>query len=190
IKICKKHNIKVSLTTNNLFKKNLSYLFSMGIITEVLVHVIPKAELSKNQIKLFEANLKFLSNQNIILSLKYNILPNSISHMQLFNLCDKYNIKNISSGITYPGPCQTNEFLKLRGAHSVLNNLIKFLREAKSRGLSLDLDIFLPLCIPTKEQIYFLKSRYKYLKGRCCFDDNGDFNPPISVNPDLSANVC
>lgn len=134
--------------------------------------------------KRIETNLFALAGRRGV-SLSFNIFSKNPQYQYLFELTTKYNIRRVRLSFSLPVLDTHNTRLDLEEYGDMADFIIAFTRQCAFRGVEVQLDNAVPLCIFSNAQAGEL-----LLKGILDLNRNARCRPIIDIGPDLSVWPC
>jgi hypothetical protein len=184
-RLLKREQLRVYLATHNVFERPLEAADS-DVLERVSVHLWHRREYSPRLWDRFRRNLEMWCAKGISVSVRYNLLDPGYRPKELFEVCDQFDIRQISIALAFPTP--RGEGVPEEHFELFAPLLVDLCQEAQRREMSIRLAKPLPRCAFSEEQARVMK-RGKMLSTVCSIHHHrGTQN--VMVNPDLSTFAC
>ncbi|UCG59878.1 MAG: radical SAM protein [Phycisphaerales bacterium] len=131
-----------------------------------------------------ENNLNTLAGRKGV-SLSFNIFEKEPKYEYIFDLTTTYEIRRIRLSFSLPVIGEDNAHLDIHEYDEMATFIMDFVRRAEDRGVGVQLDNAIPLCMFTYEQVGEL-----ILKGVLDLTRNARCRPIIDIGPDLTVWCC
>ena len=169
----------VTLLTNGLFKDKSIHNFDAFVINCNLPE-----DYSEEEIALFNSNIEKIKDQTSNIVLRHNILNYETPCDFVIELCNKFDIKNISYSITTPNSSKSNIFTKLNNKEKIKHNIISFVKDCIKNGIKPRMSRPLPFCLFNNQERRFML-KHGGLIGTCSPTEG-----VYVINPDMSVYPC
>lgn len=169
----------VTLLTNGLFKEKPTNNISAFVVNCNLPETYTKDELN-----VLELNIKKMRDKSSDIVLRHNILDYMTPYGFIINLCNKYNIKNISYSIATPNSSKSNKFTKLNNLDKLKQNIISFVETCNENGIKVKMSRPVPFCLFNNPEREFMQKRGGLI-GTCSPTEG-----VYVINPDMSVYPC
>jgi len=183
IQLLKERNIKATIFSNFVFNPKKLELFDKAVVNGFVGTYNPKDWYKKSEYELVESNIDELKKRGFDVKLSYNITKGNLDYKYVLDACKKHKLTNLRFSTAFPNPAYNNNYLDFEGLKRVGKQIMSFVRDAVAKGITLDLDCTIPLCVlgDEKDVLFFLK--HVNAANLIC-------KSAIDINPDLSIYYC
>jgi len=183
IQLLKEKNITATVFSNFVFNKKKIELFDQSVVKGFVGTYNPKSWYKKSEYDLMENNISKLKKRGFDVKLSYNIVKGNLDYKYVLDACERHELKNLRFSTGFPNPDYNNNYMNFEDLKKAGKQIMSFVREAVSRGITLDLDCTVSLCIlgDEKDILFFLK--HVNATNLIC-------KSAIDINPDLSMYYC
>jgi MoaA/NifB/PqqE/SkfB family radical SAM enzyme len=186
VKLVLDEGMRIDLLTNGTWRAEYNEFFARISPNRLLVLLNidhPENYPSKLWARI-EDNLKALAGRKGI-SLSFNIFEKEPKHDYIFDLTTAYDIRRIRLSFSLPVVGADNTHLDIHEYDAMAAFIMEFVRQAEDKGVGVQLDNAVPLCMFTYEQAGEL-----ILKGVLDLTRNARCKPIVDVGPDLTVWCC
>ncbi len=183
IQLLKEKNIKATIFSNFVFNEKKLELFDKAVVKGFVGTYNPNSWYKKSEYELMEKNIAELKRRGFDVKFSYNITKGNLDYNYILEACERYGLNNLRFSTAFPNPNYNNNYLNFEDLKKVGKNITSFIREAVAKGITLDLDCTIPLCVlgDEKDILFFLK--HVNAANLIC-------KSAIDINPDLSMYYC
>jgi len=178
--------LRVDVLSNATWKQSTAALFER-IPTQYLMFLLNidhPDNYSRHQWDVIQRNLSALKGRGGI-TLSFNIFEKQPRSDYVIELAQQYDFKYIRLSLSLPVLGAGNACLPIEELHEVAPFVMRFTAEAESKGISVQFDNAVPMCIFDEAQLGHL-----LLHGVYDLNRNTRCDPIIDIGPDLTIWSC
>ncbi|MGA9350045.1 MAG: radical SAM protein [Anaerolineae bacterium] len=184
--LLRREQLRTYMATNNLFDTRPLDALDRDIIDRVSVHVWRQNRYSPELWDRFKRNLDMWCRKGVSVSLRYNLIDHRYYPSEVFDLCARFDIRQVSVGLAFPTP--NGVYVSEKDFERFAPLLVCLTQECQDRGLSIRLAKPLPWCAFSEEQVSLLKRAGMFSAVCSIHHHRGTQN--IMINPDRSTFAC
>lgn len=193
LKMARKRNMQVHLTTNALYSEKVSEYVQPDYIKTLVLHYDQSLLSNPTMDKRFKKNLKKAEENGVELRFRYTLTETSDKEEwdRILDLFVQFNIVSMDYGCAFKNYCGNNEVWQYsveEKDNAFETTLISFIKDCFKRKIGLHLCKPLPLCAFSDESLRYLVANNALRTA--CGASFRNFSNNLAVNPDLSTFPC
>lgn len=185
----KKRGLRTYFATNLLLGPGVLERLKPDLVDALIVHVAHRDTYKGSQWQAFMNNVKKVLEQGVSQSMRINMLDKNCDFSHMFELTDRFGLKEVQFALAFPGVTGNNQFINLENFRSIIPSVVQLMKECTDSGLKFSLSKPIPLCLFLEPDRYWMIRRIEYPLSCSVFADvcthNACISPAGNVSPCL-----
>ena len=182
----KARGLRTYFATNLLVGPGVFERLQPSTVDALIVHVAHPDTYKGKQWAIFQENVKVVLQQDVPLALRINMYAQDHDWSQLFDLAEKFGLKEVQLALTFPNARANNQFVRVDAFKALIPAVLQFMNSCEQSSLRVVFSKPLPLCLFPEAMQDALLHQSKYAPTCSVFLDGCTHNVCISPGGNVS----